>query len=415
MFQRDILKDLKQYIFSDEFLLLYGPRQVGKTTLLSMLQEYCNEKEYENIFLSLENNNILQDINTDPKNLFSHIPQTKKRIIVFIDEIQYLDKPSNFLKYIYDLHKTEIKIVATGSASLEIKSKTQDSLAGRHYSFRIMPLNFFEFLLFKKRNDILQQWNFKQLSPSQKIELKQLLDEFLLYGGMPAVVQKQSFKEKKQLLYSYTESYIKKDIRSLAVISNITQYNFLMKMLSSQIGNLLNINHLAENLSISVNTVARYIDILKHSHIIQTTPPYIQSVHKQIRKMNKIYFYDTGIRNTILNNFEDIPLRNDSGQLFENMMANELQSISHNIYFYRTKNDAEIDFILDEEKVSLIEIKYKNLKTAIIPKIFYSFGATQKKQEKQVINLSLNTKKEDVTFIEWYNFLQKRYQKETLI
>ena len=381
MFSRNIFSELCEYLYSDEFFILYGARQVGKTTLLKMLEAKLKENGEISYFFDLENIQYLTDFDKNPENILSYvsIPENK-RIFIFIDEIQYLQNPSNFIKYLYDHYKDRIKIICTGSASLEIKSKIQDSLVGRHYAFRIHPLSFFEFLEFKQAS--IHQLDMSKITENQKNEMHTYLEEFLLYGGMPAVVLKKSKEEKKKLLHSYVQTYIQKDIRSITVISDIVKYNYLMKMIASQSANLLNINNLAENLSIAYSTAKRYVSILKHTHIIQLVPPYLQSVHKQIRKMEKVFFYDTGVRNALLNNFEEIQFRSDSGALFENMMALEFLHVYKNIYYYRTKNDAEIDFIIDDKEILLIEIKYKKLKNFISPKIFYNFGETIKKQRK---------------------------------
>lgn len=403
MFKRKVFTELIQYLDSDEFFLLHGSRQVGKTTLLRMLEEHLREKGEKTYFFDMEDLDYLAEFNTNPKNLFSHIELSEgKKVFVFIDEIQYLENPSNFIKYLFDHHKDQIKLICTGSASLEIKSKIQDSLVGRHYAFRIQPLTFFEFLNFKKIK--ISGWDLETLTDLQKKQLNEFLEEFLLFGGMPAVVLKESVEEKKKLLKSYVETYVQKDIRAITVIKDLVKYNFLMKMLAGQAGNLLNINNLAENLSISFPTAKRYVEILEHTHIISLIPPYLQSVHKQIRKMHKLYFYDTGIRNALLNNFEILPVRNDQGALFENMVANELFAFSSNLFFYRTKNDAEIDFILDEEKLHLIEVKYKDLAKVISPKAFSTFGKSEKKQKKYVINKSFffEDKAKDVSALPFY-------------
>lgn len=402
MFYRAIFTQLIRFLSGKEFFLLLGPRQVGKTTLLKQLEEKLKREGERTYFFNLEDFSVLADYNEDPKNLLSYVKLEKKRkIYVFIDEIQYLENPSNFLKYFYDQYADQIKIICTGSASLEIKSKIQDSLVGRLYTFRISPLTFDEYLVFKKSN-FREYLKNKSLSAGQQKKLQKLIEEFLLYGGMPAVVLKNSFSEKEKLLKNYVQTYIQKDIRSIAVISDIIKYNATMKVLTSQIGNLLNINNVAQTIGLSYPTTKRYVDILFFTHIVYLIPPYLQKINRQIQKMHKLYFFDLGIRNAVLNNFNSIEYRADRGALFENMIANELLAKEKILYFYRTKNDAEIDFIVDDKFLHLLEAKYKDLDRLVVPKIFYNFGETQKKQRKWIINTFSRDRSKNVEAIPFF-------------
>jgi len=389
-YPRKIFPQLCRFLDDEEFFLLQGARQVGKTTLLRMLQTYLEDRGDQTFFFDMENMQYLEEFNENPENLFAYIPESQKKLYIFVDEIQYLERPSHFLKYLYDHYREKIKIIATGSASLEIKSKIQDSLVGRYFAFRIQPLCLEEFLQFKEADSL--QWNLKKLTSLQKKNLKKLLKEFLLFGGMPAVVLKKTVEEKKKLLFSYVHTYLQKDIRSIVTISDIVKYNFLLKMTSQQVGNLLNINKMAESVEASFPTTKRYLEILEHTHVIARVPPYIKNIRKQIHKMHKLYFYDMGVRNAVINSFEDIDTRSDAGALFENMVYLELLQKNGELYFYRSKSDAEIDFLLEREDLLLLEVKYASLKKIVPPKIFHSFGETSKKQRKYIINLSLQEK-----------------------
>jgi len=403
MINRKIISQIIPWIDRKEILLLTGARQVGKTTLLKLIQNHIQQQKTASkcYWFDLENLDYVEEFNNSPENIFHYIPKvSSKTIFVFIDEIQYLDNPSNFLKYLQDTFN-HIKFIVSGSSQLEIKAKLQDSLVGRIMIFPIFPLCFKEFLTFKNLSFPVSP------SISQKKSLQNLLSEYLLFGGMPDVVLADTYDIKKQLLQNYTKFYINKDIRSITKIENISSFNNLIKTCASQIGNLTNITEIAKKTQLSFKSAKRYIDILQYTYIISKISPFHSNIQSQIRKTPKIYFYDIGIRNSILNNFTEIEFRLDNGSLFENFIHNELQHNlgKENIYFYRNKQKSEIDFIIDSEIKYTFEVKYKNFSNFKYEKVFENF----QQYNNFLINLNYSKKEKLFSYLDWWSFINGKY------
>ena len=415
LYKRKIQKDINKWLLKDEIIILNGPRQVGKTSLLELLREELKRKKIKNEMIfdfNLEDIEILNELNKSPKNILNYIKIKNKKNYFLIDEIQYLDNPSNFLKYLYDEHRDKIKLIVTGSSSLELKAKLQDSLAGRKIVFNICPLCFEEFLRFKKVK-FLDYYNSKDIPATIQAKFKRYLDEYLLFGGMPKVVLTSSKENKKILLKNYINDYINKDIRAIGKIENLLKFNQLVKILSNQIGNLLNINELTNTLSLPRKEIENYINILEYTFVLHKINPYYKNIRSQIIKMPKIYLFDLGLRNQILNNFVDLSGRTDAGNLFENFIYLELkQNINkEDIYFYRTIHKAEIDFVFERDgNVYPIEVKYKNFNKLVDSRILRSFCKSSKIKCKNsyLINLNLNQKTSDkIVFLTFINFFER--------
>ena len=406
LYPRKITKEVKKWLFEKEIIILNGPRQVGKTTLLEILKSELAKagvSEKTIFYLNLEELKILETLNQDPENILKYVINPKEKNYFFLDEIQYLDNPSNFLKHLYDKYAGRIKIIATGSSSLELKAKLQDSLAGRKVSFLVNPLTFEEFLNFKNFPDI-SYFKKEEIPEDIKSEFDKELDEYLIYGGMPAVVLQRDKKLKRKMLEEYVSAYVNKDIRVIGKIESIARFNALVKILSSQIGNLLNISELSNAAKISRRNTEKYLDLLEYTFVLDKISPFKKNVRKQVIKMPKIYFFDMGVRNAILGNFLELESRQDGGRLFENFVFLELKNQRKNkIFFYRSVNKAEIDFVIEEEaKIILIESKYKKLVRPIDSRVLENFLEKEKNVKKAVVvNLNLNRKDNSVEYIDY--------------
>jgi len=365
--EREIVKNALKYLDSEYILIFIGARQTGKTMILRHLYEKLKNEHRRAYFINLEDTDYLTLLNESPKNLFSVIGfDLKERTIVFIDEIQYLNNPTNFLKYFFDEYKNKIKLIVSGSSAFYLDVKFKDSLAGRKRIFYVYPISFSEFLFFKEEFDL---WNkFKQsvnlknfcLANFNKIEQRQLKiysDEYLRFGGYPRVVLESDHDEKLEILRDLTDSFIKKDILE-AKISYPGKFFQLLRILSSQTGNLLNKHELANTLAISTTAIDNYIYTALKSFHIALISPYYANIRKELTKQQKIYFYDLGLRNFLLRNLDIIDMRPDKGQLFENFIFRELLEFIRldRIKYWRTQNKNEVDFIVDEKYA--YEIKY---------------------------------------------------------
>lgn len=355
--QRDILQKIKKVIFRNEFIIISGARQTGKTSVLVMLKDFLETKgAFTCHYFNLENPDYLASFNQHPFNIFEFIPEKKVKQYVFIDEIQYLGDPSRFLKLLYDEKRETVKIICSGSSSFYIDKKFKDSLAGRKFLFELFPLNFNEFLVFKGEKD-LSLLKGKKLTLYYKEKLKKLWLEYIIYGGYPKVVLSENEEMRRMNLEEIGLSYIKKDIVD-AGIRNQEKYFALLKILAGQTGQLVNTHELAGTLGVAHKTIDEYLYVIKKSYQAAFIKPFFRNFRKELVKMPKIYFYDTGLRNFFLGDFFLPSIRSDKGALTENVFFKELlrkAGAVDKIKFWRTQDGKEMDFVSGK---SAWEIKF---------------------------------------------------------
>ncbi|HKK54634.1 MAG TPA: ATP-binding protein [Patescibacteria group bacterium] len=344
-----------------QILVLLGSRQVGKTTIVKKIFSQAN-------YLLVDNEPIRKILETyDIESYKSLISPDAKMLI--IDEIHLLSNPGRAAKIIYD-QLNDVDLIITGSSSFHIKNKTSESLAGRKIDYKLHPLTFSEYLVQK---DIEKDLNFNILeNVTLKKELKDknylfdmesILESILIYGQYPQNVNNPN--DKKYLL-NFVDSLILKDILELKLIEDKKLATDLLKVLASQIGNLINYSELSSRLGADIRTIRRYIEIFEQSYILFRLYPYSKNKRNEISKSAKIYFYDNGIRNALLENFSNISLREDKGALFENFIISEIikqlsySDKNYKCYYWRSKQGSEIDLVLDNnEDLIGVEIKYK--------------------------------------------------------
>lgn len=352
-------------------IIITGPRQSGKTTLMKQIREELEKSDLSTLFFNLEDMDYLTAFNESPKNLLKLIPG-EKRVIVFIDEIQYLKNPSNFLKYLYDEHREHIKLVVSGSSAFYIDSTFDDSLSGRKWLHILYPMGFKEFLYFRNEEIYEQcvagQEGIDIFQPAMRRDIETLFEEYILYGGYPEVVTSSDSTHKKRILNDILHSYLKKDIKEAGIKYEDKFFNVL-KLLAAQTGNLVNKNELAQIAAVSQTAVENYLNLLKKTFYVRLISPFFTKMSKEITRMPKVYFLDIGIRNMILKNFSSLETRLDKGSLLENAVFKYF-SESHEIEeikFWRKKAGAEIDFVIDnkayEVKYSLGALKNQQLKS----------------------------------------------------
>jgi predicted AAA+ superfamily ATPase len=364
MYRRKLFDKLVAHLAKKEFSIITGARQTGKSTLLRQLEEYCKTEDLPTVFLNLENKSVLAELNNHPLNLFGFLPASNQRIIVFIDEIQYLDDPSNFLKLLFDEHSSRIKLVVTGSSAFYLDEKFNDSLAGRKRIFNLLTCDFEEYLELSNKTHLVDEVNRLINQPGAKSTQLEFLriewENYMIYGGYPAVITEPDINEKILLLKEIRDSFIKRDILESGV-SNETAFYQLLRILAEQSGNLVNLNELASTLRIKNETVGNYISVMQKCFHIVLSRPFYRNLRKELIKMPKIYFLDTGLRNCLLNNFQSLNTRMDKGELWENQVFRILADKygMESIYFWRTSAGNEIDFVLpDIEKPKAIEVKF---------------------------------------------------------
>jgi hypothetical protein len=359
--------ELFNHIPKKEFTILIGARQIGKSTLLKQIADELISSGEIVYSINLERKNVLQELDQDPENLFKFCPLAEgKRIIVMIDEVQYLKDASGFLKLLYDEYADRLKIVATGSSAFYIDKDFKDSLAGRKRIFQMPTLDFDEFLDFKGKPELLNDLVALQKSEKQKSVYENmfwaLLDEYLNYGGYPAVVLENDFAARKELLKEIRDSYIKRDILESGVNDEEKLYRLLM-VLASQSGNLLNVNELSNTLRINNSTIENYLYILQKCFHISLVRPFYNNLRKELVKMPKVYLNDLGLRNILINYFAPIEQRADKGVLLENFVFRKLleKNEPDQLKFWRTADGNEVDFVVETsfQKGYAVEVKFQ--------------------------------------------------------
>ena len=366
MIQRKKQTVIAKHLSKKEFTILIGARQIGKSTLLKQLYDDLYQKGEAVYFLNLDRKEILDELNESPENLFKLCPlQHDKKIIVFIDEIQYLEDATNFIKLLFDEYSDRLKIVATGSSAFYIDKQFNDSLVGRKKIFQMGTLDFDEFLLFKGRNDlvdeVLKLKTKKKEKSVQENVLWAYMDEFMNYGGYPAVVLENDIAQKIELLKDIRDSFIKRDILESGITDETKFYRMLM-LLASQSGNLLNVNEIANTLRITNATVENYLYVLQKCFHITLVKPFYNNLRKELTKMPKVYINDLGLRNVLINYFSPLEQRADKGMVLENLSFRLLSERfdQDQVKYWRTADGNEVDFVVETSylKGFSVEVKF---------------------------------------------------------
>lgn len=372
-YPRTIEKKLKDALTRKEAIFLLGARQVGKTTLMKHLMEEFADNS--TLYFDLEDLSNLSIINKGVNEFLAFLSSQElaknKTNFIFIDEIQYANDFSSLIKYIVDHHSDRYKLVLSGSSSLQIKKKFKESLVGRKLVFELYSLSFSEFCAFKDESAIskklLETDPYKLEEDPLRFEsekMRNLLKEFLLYGGFPKVVLERKKEDKIRDLEDIVNSYIMKDIRHIFNLEKIEQFNHLIKLLAVFMGKELNISKLSNETKLHKQTLEHYLNALESGYITKIIKPYHKNLATELRKIPKCYFIDNGIRNFLVSNFSEIEFRPDRGELLENFVFSQLLKKAGSltkINYWRTKNKQEIDFILQKENMLFaLEVKWND-------------------------------------------------------
>ncbi len=340
---RIVKTQLTAQLFKKKVILLIGARQIGKTTLL---KEIAAEQPENSLWLNADEGDIniqLQNAitSTQLKQLFG------KATFIVIDEAQQIENIGLKLKLVIDTYP-ELQVVATGSSAFELLQKSNEPLTGRKKEFFLYPISFAE-----------------MVNHTSLIEEKRLLETRLIYGSYPEVIINPG--NEKQVLKDIINSYLYKDVLLYEGIKKSSIIQKLVLALALQVGSEVSYNELAKSVGkINVATVEKYIDILEKAFIVFKLNALSRNVRNEIKKGKKIYFYDIGVRNSIINNFNPLALRNDKGALWENyLIAERIKRNSYknhycNSYFWRTFDQAEVDYIEEYDgALHTYEFKWK--------------------------------------------------------
>lgn len=344
MIKRELINKIKDQCFKGKVIVLLGARQVGKTTLLRQLIKELDEPA---VWLNADEADILQELNSavTSTQLLNLVGKQTKLLI--IDEAQQVEEIGKKLKLLHDTFP-DIQVVATGSSSFDLLNRTSEPLTGRKRTFYLFPISFGEII-----------------NNSNQLEAKRALEQRLIWGSYPEVVNHPG--DEKEVLLEISQSYLYKDMLKLEGIRKSGHLEKLLQALAFQVGSEVKYNELANTIgNINTVTVEKYLDVLEKAFIIFKLPALSRNMRNEIKKGKKYYFYDNGIRNIIISNFAPVEMRMDKGALWENFLISERVKQNHytsatpNLYFWRTHDQAEIDYIEEYDGVlNAFEFKWK--------------------------------------------------------
>lgn len=350
MINRDLQTNLASKLNKGKVIVLIGPRQVGKTTLINKLLQ---RKKY--LFLDGDDNTVSDTLaNANTENLKGIIGNYK---YVFIDEVQRIPNIGLKLKIMVDQIK-DVQVIVSGSSAFDINNVTQESLTGRKFEFQMFPVS----------------WNEFELNVGQ-MKAQQQLEQRLLFGMYPDVIN--NLGNEYEILKNLVSSYLYKDILALAGIRKSNVLEKILQALALQVGSEVSYNEISKLVGIDKNTVNNYIDLLEKSFVVFRLNSFSKNIRNEIKSNKKIYFYDNGVRNMIIGNFNNLSLRQDKGALWENFLVSErmkmlayTQSLAKP-YFWRTTAQQEIDYVeTTAGATSAFEFKWSSTKKAKLPNSF---------------------------------------------
>lgn len=338
MIQRIIQNTLNERLFKGKTIVVTGPRQVGKTTLI---EEVLSGKDY--LFLNGDDPRVREILTNPNTKEIESIIENKK--IVFIDEAQRIENIGLTAKIIHDQFK-DIQLILSGSSAFELRNQTNEPLTGRKYEHLLFPVSFEEY-----------QKSEGYLNADKDLENR------LIYGFYPDVINHPG--EEKDILNEITQSYLFKDILAYGNIKKPEVLEKIVRALAFQVGNEVSYNEIAQLTGVDKNTVSNYIYLLELSFIVYPLTTFSRNLRNEIKTNRKIYFYDNGIRNAVIQNFNPIGFRDDIGALWENFLMMERLKFNHyhrtyaKPYFWRTRQQQEIDYVEEKDgKINGFEFKW---------------------------------------------------------
>ena len=354
MYKRDLLPLIKAHCYKGKVILLLGARQVGKTTLLKTLMQDADIVDV--LFLNCDEPQTVSLLtNRNLRDVQALVGNSK---FVIIDEAQKVDNIGLTLKLMVD-NIPDIQIIATGSSAFELRNKLNEPLTGRKFEYQMFPIS---------TNEIWQTEGY--------LDVHRLLEQRLIYGSYPDIHTHSG--DARSLLLTLTDSYLYKDILATDNLRKPDLLDKLLRALAYQVGSEVSYNELAQTIGSDAKTVERYVELLEKCFIIFRLYGLSRNMRNELKRAKKIYFYDNGVRNAVIQQFGTIDMRNDMGALWENFFISERQKFNHyssnycNTYFWRTKDQQEIDYIEESDgSMTVFEMKWNPQKANVrFPKSF---------------------------------------------
>ncbi len=394
--KRDIIEELKKYLSYKEIQLITGPRQCGKTTVMTSLADYLREQGRSVLYLSLDIEKDKPHFTSAGSLLDKIRLEIGEKGYVFIDEIQRKENAGLFLKGLYDMDPP-YKFIVSGSGNLELKEKIHESLAGRKLNFHMRTLNFKEFVHHK--TDYKYEGKWEEFFTVNKEQAERLLKEYVAFGGYPRVVLETSREGKIRFLNEIYQSYLEKDISFWLKVEKTEEFSNLIKALSSQIGQTINYSELSNTINLSQEYVKKYLFYLEKTFIVSKVLPFFTNARKELSKSPIYYFQDTGMANYISGEFDIWNHKDRAGHTFENFVYNSLAErityASDKLNFWRTKDGAEVDLVLRKgERIIPFEVKFKNIKKTVLGRSTHNFINAYSPSAVYIVNLFSDIKEE---------------------
>lgn len=352
--ERSLIKRIESKLQPNKVVIIFGARRVGKTELLKKILQTQNE---EYLLLNGEDQDTIEILNKRSVDNYTRLLGGRKLLVV--DEAQEIPEIGRKLKLMVD-NIEGLKIIASGSSVFDLSNQTGEPLVGRSWTFKLFPIAQME--LNKQEN---------------LIEIKSRLDERLIFGSYPELINLPLKEDKIQYLKEQVNSYLLKDILSYEGIKKRDKILQLLQKIAFRVGKEISLEGLGKELQISKNTVERYLDLLSQVFVLYKVTGFSRNLDNEITKKNRWYFYDNGIRNAVISSFNSLELRDDVGDLWENYLASErlkyqeYQSIHCNNYFWRTHSRQEIDWIEETDGgLKAFEFKWNTNKKVKCPKLW---------------------------------------------
>lgn len=349
MYYRDLQSVIKDKCFRHKAILILGARQVGKTTLL---KQFIQEQEREVLYLNCDEPLTVSMLAN--RNLSQLQMMIGTAAIIVIDEAQKVDNIGLTLKMMVD-NFPDVQVIATGSSAFELRNRLNEPLTGRKYEYQLYPISTHE--IYKTQG---------------YVDVARVLESRLIYGSYPDILSHGA--EARELLNSLTDSYLYKDILASDNLRKPELLDKLVRALAFQVGSEVSYSELSQTIGSDPKTVERYIELMEKSFIIFRLTGLSRNLRNELKKTKKIYFYDNGVRNAVIQQFAPLDMRSDVGALWENFFIAERIKFNHyrqhycNIYFWRTKSQQEIDYIEESNGTfDVFEMKWnpKNANVAI--------------------------------------------------
>jgi uncharacterized protein len=349
MIRRTIQDSIEQSLFKEKAIIIYGARQVGKTTLIMALQQ---DTAVPSIYLNCDEPDIRRSLSDKTSTELKMLIGNNK--LVLIDEAQRVGTIGITIKLLIDT-APDIQVIATGSSTFELSSRIEEPLTGRKREFRLYPFSLTEL---------------GQIYSS--LEVRRIVERCMIFGLYPEILNAPEAAE--TALRELARSYLYKDILALQQIRNSEALERLVQSIALQVGNEVSYNELAQQVGVDKKTIESYLRVLEQSFIIFRLGSFSRNLRNELKKSRKIYFVDTGMRNAVINNFNPPDLRSDVGGLWENfviaerMKRNHNQGLFPNAYFWRSHQKQEIDYLEElNGALSGYEIKWRDQKFKVPP------------------------------------------------